>query len=38
LSQQNEEEGEKKEYTIVYQNDDVIIAMRVRENVGEGEE
>jgi len=36
LSQQNEEE--KKEYTIVYQNDDVIIAMRVRDNVGEGEE
>jgi len=38
LSQQNEEEGEKKEYTIVYQNDDVIIAMRVRDDVGEGEE
>jgi hypothetical protein len=36
LSQQNEEE--KKEYTIVYQNDDVIIAMRVAKNVGEGEE
>ncbi len=36
MSQQNEEE--KKEYTIVYQNDDVIIAMRVRDNVGEGEE
>ena len=37
MSQQNEDE-EKKEYAIVYQNDDVIIAMRVRENVGEGEE
>jgi len=35
LSQQNEEE---KKYTIVYQNDDVIIAMRVRDDVGEGEE
>ena len=37
MSQPNEEE-EKKEYTIVYQNDDVIIAMRVRDDVGEGEE
>ena len=36
MSQQNEEE--KKEYAIVYQNDDVIIAMRVRDDVGEGEE
>ena len=35
MSQQNEEE---KKYTIVYQNDDVIIAMRVRDDVGEGEE
>jgi len=31
-------ETEDKQYTIVYQNDDVIIAMRVRDDVGEGEE
>ena len=36
MSQQNEEE--KKEYAILYQNDEVIIALRVRDNVGEGEE
>jgi len=37
LSQPNEKE-EEKQYAIVYQNDDVIIGMRVRDDVGEGEE
>jgi len=37
LSQPNEKE-EEKQYAITYQNDDVIIAMRVRDDVGEGEE
>jgi hypothetical protein len=31
-------ETEDKQYTIVYQNDDVIIAMRVRDDVGGEEE
>jgi len=35
---QESKETEDKQYTIVYQNDDVIIAMRVRDDVGGEEE